>query len=102
MNIQFMTEKPKSKIEESTTNSIDEVNTTSISNTTIGYSVENTSISTNDLYIDLPSQCGISSVKKLDSKIVNGVNSTLHSWPWIAALGYKVILHLFLILFTRD
>jgi len=37
----------------------------------------------------LPSQCGLSSVKKLDSKIVNGVNSTIHSWPWIAALGYK-------------
>jgi len=86
---QFGSEEAKTKSEESTTISNNVSDTESIPSTTSSSNDESTLTSSDTSYVDLPSQCGISSVKKLDSKIVNGVNSTIHSWPWIAALGYK-------------
>ena len=51
---------------------------------------ENISSSMNISYLPTFDKCGVSSVQKPDSRIVNGINSTLHAWPWIATLGYKV------------
>ena len=94
-NIEFTTESPKEKSEDSVTTSSYNSDAEPSSNNTSSSSIEITPTSKNVSNLELPSQCGISSVKKLDSKIVNGVNSTIHSWPWIAALGYKVVRWLF-------
>jgi len=89
-NIEFTTDNPKEESEDSvTTSSYNSDAEPSSNNNTSSSSTEITPMPRNVSYLELPSQCGISSVKKLDSKIVNGVNSTIHSWPWIAALGYK-------------
>jgi len=88
-DIKFTTQRPKDNEENlMTTPTTSSVSTTVSSSSSTG-SVRNNTESDNASYIPSATQCGISSVKKPDSKIVSGINSTVHSWPWIAALGYK-------------
>ena len=52
--------------------------------------VQNVPVPVNVTYLPAFDECGLSSVTQSDDRIVNGLNSTLHAWPWIAALGYRV------------
>ena len=37
--------------------------------------------------VELPQDCGIT--RAGSNRVVNGLPSKLHAWPWMAALGYK-------------
>ena len=88
--IRFTTRRTQNNEEETTTTPVTTYVTPTVPTSSSTGTVKNITGSANASYLPSFIQCGVSSVRKPDSKIVGGINSTVHSWPWIAALGYKV------------
>ena len=38
------------------------------------------------MHLDNPAGCGVSSNSHIRNKIIGGSDTTIHDWPWVAAL----------------